>query len=91
VKLNYGGIFDFDIKSEKLEQVNAELEDPMSGTILSARRIWAKKKILEAVVNTLTEAESACAMRTICLLWRKKKTTTIRWNPSKPTRSICAA
>jgi peptide chain release factor 2 len=28
VKLNYGGIFDFDIKSEKLEQVNAELEDP---------------------------------------------------------------
>jgi peptide chain release factor 2 len=28
VKPNYGGIFDFDIKSEKLEQVNAELEDP---------------------------------------------------------------
>ena len=28
MKLPYGGIFDFAAKSDKLEQVNAELEDP---------------------------------------------------------------
>jgi peptide chain release factor 2 len=58
VKPNYGGIFDFDIKSEKLEQVNAELEDPTVWNDPKRAQDLGKKKSLEAVVNTLTEAES---------------------------------
>jgi peptide chain release factor 2 len=59
VKPNYGGIFDFDIKSEKLEQVNAELEDPtVWNDPKRAQDLGKEKKSLEAVVNTLTEAES---------------------------------
>lgn len=59
MKLNYGGIFDFDIKSEKLEQVNAELEDPaVWNDPKRAQDLGKEKKSLEAVVNTLTEAES---------------------------------
>ena len=59
MKPNYGGIFDFDIKSEKLEQVNAELEDPtVWNDPKRAQDLGKEKKSLEAVVNTLTEAES---------------------------------
>ncbi|MBC3928315.1 peptide chain release factor 2 [Undibacterium sp. CY21W] len=50
---------DFDIKSEKLEQVNAELEDPtVWNDPKRAQDLGKEKKSLEAVVNTLTEAES---------------------------------
>ncbi len=59
MKLNYGGIFDFDIKSEKLEQVNAELEDP---TIWSdqkrAQDLGKEKKSLEAIVFTLQKIDA---------------------------------
>ena len=59
MKPNSGGIFDFDIKSEKLEQVNAELEDPnVWNDPKRAQDLGKEKKSLEAVVNTLTEAES---------------------------------
>ena len=50
----YGGIFDYDAKAERLQVVNAELEDPRSGTIPSTPRTWAVRKALEDVVETLT-------------------------------------
>jgi peptide chain release factor 2 len=62
VKPNFGGIFDFDRKSEKLEQVNQELEDP---TIWSdqkrAQELGKEKKALEGVVLTLEKAKTDLA------------------------------
>jgi peptide chain release factor 2 len=59
-KLPYGGIFDFQVKSDKLEQVNAELEDP---TIWNdqkhAQDLGREKKSLEGVVHTLTRLQAA--------------------------------
>jgi peptide chain release factor 2 len=62
VKPNFGGIFDFDRKSEKLEQVNQELEDP---TIWNdqkrAQDLGKEKKALEGVVLTLEKARTDLA------------------------------
>jgi peptide chain release factor 2 len=59
VKPNYGGIFDFDVKSEKLEQVNAELEDPnVWNDQKRAQDLGKEKKSLEAIVHTLTKIDS---------------------------------
>jgi peptide chain release factor 2 len=62
VKPNFGGIFDFDRKSEKLEQVNQELEDP---TIWNdqkrAQDLGREKKALEGVVLTLEKARTDLA------------------------------
>ncbi|MCM0045187.1 MAG: peptide chain release factor 2, partial [Burkholderiaceae bacterium] len=50
-----GGIFDFDLKSEKLEQVNGELEDPtVWDDPKRAQDLGREKKSLEAVVEALT-------------------------------------
>ncbi|MFZ6642079.1 peptide chain release factor 2 [Undibacterium sp. TC4M20W] len=50
---------DFDIKSEKLEQVNAELEDPaVWNDPKRAQELGKEKKSLENVVNTLVTADS---------------------------------
>ncbi|MBC3916165.1 peptide chain release factor 2 [Undibacterium sp. CY18W] len=50
---------DFDIKSEKLEQVNAELEDPaVWNDPKRAQELGKEKKSLENVVNTLVKADS---------------------------------
>ena len=58
-KLNCGGIFDFDNKSEKLEQVNQELEDPtVWNDQKRALALGQEKKALEGVVNTLTEIDA---------------------------------
>lgn len=55
VQLNYGGIFDFDVKAEKLEQVNGELEDPsVWNDPQKAQALGKEKKSLEQVVVTLT-------------------------------------
>ncbi len=52
---NFGGIFDFDLKSEKLEQVNGELEDPkVWDDPKRAQDLGREKKSLEDVVNELT-------------------------------------
>jgi peptide chain release factor 2 len=57
--LNFGGIFDFDVKSEKLEQVNAELEDPnVWNDQKRAQDLGKEKKSLEAIVLTLTKIDS---------------------------------
>jgi peptide chain release factor 2 len=59
VKLNFGGIFDFDIKSEKLEQVNGELEDPkVWEEPKRAQELGKEKKSLEAIVHTLIKIDS---------------------------------
>ena len=52
--MNFGGIFDFDVKAEKLEQVNAELEDPkVWEEPKRAQELGKEKKSLEAIVHTL--------------------------------------
>ena len=56
---NYGGIFDFDVKSEKLEQVNAELEDSnVWNDPKRAQDLGKEKKALEAIVHTLTRIDA---------------------------------
>ena len=55
----FGGIFDFDLKSEKLEQVNAELEDPkVWDDPKRAQDLGKEKKSLEAIVESLTSISS---------------------------------
>ena len=59
MKQNFGGIFDFDIKSEKLEQVNAEMEDPaIWNDPKKAQDLGREKKSLEAIVHTLTKIDA---------------------------------
>ena len=59
MKPNFGGIFDFDKKSEKLEQVNEELEDPtVWNDPKRAQDLGKEKKALEAVVFALTKAKA---------------------------------
>ncbi len=59
MKLICGGIFDFDLKSEKLEQVNAELEDPkVWDEPKRAQDLGKEKKSLEAIVESLTSIEA---------------------------------
>lgn len=55
----FGGIFDFPEKSDKLEQVNAELEDPnVWNDQKHAQNLGKEKKSLEHVVHTLTRLKS---------------------------------
>jgi len=57
--LNFGGIFDFDQKSEKLEQVNGELEDPtVWNDQKRAQDLGKEKKSLENIVNSLTSIQA---------------------------------
>lgn len=59
MKLPYGGIFDFAAKSDKLEQVNAELEDPdVWNDPKKAQDLGKEKKSLENVVLSLTRIKS---------------------------------
>jgi len=52
----YGGIFDYDAKSERLQVVNAELEDPaVWNDPKHAQDLGREKKSLEDVVQTLAE------------------------------------
>jgi len=58
VQQNYGGIFDFDVKSEKLDQVNGELEDPdVWNDPKRAQDLGKEKKSLENIVNTLIKID----------------------------------
>ena len=59
MKPNFGGIFDYDKKSEKLEQVNEELEDPtVWNDPKRAQDLGKEKKALESVVQTLIKAQN---------------------------------
>jgi len=56
VSARYGGIFDFDAKSERLHVVNAELENPdVWNDPKHAQELGREKKSLDTVVGTLTE------------------------------------
>ncbi len=58
MQLNYGGIFDFDVKSEKLDQVNGELEDPeVWNDPKRAQDLGKEKKSLENIVHTLIKID----------------------------------
>lgn len=58
----YGGIFDYDAKSERLHVVNAELEDAsVWNDPKHAQDLGREKKSLEDVVGTLTELGSGLA------------------------------
>jgi peptide chain release factor 2 len=59
VNPNFGGIFDFDKKSDQLEQVNQELEDPtVWNDQKRAQDLGKEKKALEGVVLTLQKADA---------------------------------
>ena len=54
-----GGIFDFDVKASRFEEVSRELEDPkVWETPERAQELGREKKQLEGVVDTLTELRS---------------------------------
>jgi len=56
---NFGGIFDFDLKSEKLEQVNGELEDPaVWDDPKRAQELGKEKKSLETIVHSLIHIDA---------------------------------
>jgi peptide chain release factor 2 len=58
----FGGIFDYDAKSERLQVVNAELEDPsVWNDPKHAQDLGREKKSLEEVVSTLTELGTGIA------------------------------
>ena len=57
-----GGIFDFDVKSERLAVVSRELEDPrIWDSPERAQALGKEKKELDGIVGTLTELESGLA------------------------------
>lgn len=57
--MNFGGIFDFDVKAEKLAQVSAELSDPhIWNDPKKAQDLGREKKTLEQVVLTLTHIDT---------------------------------
>ncbi len=59
MNLPYGGIFDYAAKSEKLEQVTAELEEPdVWNDPKKAQELNKEKKSLEAVVLSLRQIKS---------------------------------
>ena len=54
----FGGIFDFDTKSNRLIEVNRILEDPkIWDDPKQAQAFGKEKKLLEGVVNTLTDLQ----------------------------------
>ena len=65
VRSNFGGIFDFDAKSERLRTVNASLEDPkVWDDPKKAQELGREKKLLDSVVVTLTRLTQELADNT---------------------------
>jgi peptide chain release factor 2 len=61
VQMFLGGIFDFDTKSERLEEVNMELEDPnVWNNPEKAQSLGKEKSQLENIVATITDLETGC-------------------------------
>ena len=60
--MSYGGIFDYDAKSERLRTVNASLEDPsVWNDPKKAQELGKEKKALDGVVVTITNLTSELA------------------------------
>ncbi len=56
---NYGGIFDYDVKASKLEEVNRALEDPaVWNNAERAQELGKEKRVLEDVVLTLQHIDA---------------------------------
>ena len=56
----FGGIFDYDVKAERLHVVNAELEDPnVWNDPKRAQELGREKKSIEGVVDTLSSLAQA--------------------------------
>src|SRR5450432_3841013 len=61
-RVNCGGIFDFDVKAERLGAVSKELEDPkIWDDPQRAHELSRERKQLEGVVDTLTQLQSELA------------------------------
>jgi peptide chain release factor 2 len=55
----FGGIFDFEAKSQRLEEVNGLLEDPkVWDDNAKSQKLGKEKRELELVVNTLTDVQA---------------------------------
>lgn len=62
VTLLYGGIFDFETKSQRLEEVNGLLEDPnIWNDAAKAQKLGKEKRELDTVVTTLKNLEQNIA------------------------------
>lgn len=60
--MNYGGIFDYDAKAERLRTVNASLEDPtVWNDPKKAQELGKEKKMLDGVVVTLNSLTTELA------------------------------
>ena len=58
--MRFGGIFDYDVKAERLHVVNAELEDPnVWNDPKRAQELGREKKNIEGVVDTLSQLAQA--------------------------------
>ncbi len=56
-----GGIFDYDVKAERLEEVNLELEDPnVWNDPEKAQSLGKEKSQLENIVATIQDLETGC-------------------------------
>lgn len=67
----FGGIFDYDAKKERLEEVNAELEQPdVWNEPERAQALGKERSSLEAIVQTLDQMSRAWKMCRVCLNWR---------------------
>ncbi len=61
VPMYFGGIFDFDVKVERLEEVSRELENPdVWNEPGKAQALGKEKSSLELIVNTIEELKSGC-------------------------------
>jgi peptide chain release factor 2 len=61
-RASFGGIFDFDVKAERLASVDRELEDPkVWDKPERAQELGREKKLLDGVVGTLTTLQSGLA------------------------------
>lgn len=60
VLINFGGIFDFDLKAERLVEVTRELEDPnIWNNAENAQNLGRERVILENIVNGILSLDSA--------------------------------
>ncbi|SAL62525.1 peptide chain release factor 2 [Caballeronia terrestris] len=56
---SFGGIFDYDAKAQRLEEVNKVLEDPnVWNDSKNAQALGREKKLLDGVVTTLTDLDN---------------------------------
>ena len=80
------GIFDYDAKKERLEEVNAELEQPdVWNEPERAQALGKERSALEAVVETLDQMSGALKMSPACWtrpLKRKMKKPSTKPSPS---------